>query len=223
MTLTLTPAGTGSKKPAWLLVATVPAYVAYLALAVTSIARYAHNSADLTPADIDDLGIAWMGVHVLWVVPLVLAAVGLVGVARRVPGPLTRVVPVFAAITVTLAVAYVVVNAFAFGVEGGTWGDSPLYPWAPVASLLAGWFGVHVATLVVVAALARAGIARKTAIVVGALYAVYVVFEVLTYLPLIFGPATFDNFLGGAPPFLLGIFWAVLGGGLLKSPIPSEV
>lgn len=223
MTLTLTPQGTGLRKPAWLLVGTLPAYVAYLALAVTTIARDAHTSADLTPADISELGVAWMAVHVLWVLPPVLAAVALMGVAHRVPGPLTRLVPVFAAITVTLAAAYVVVNAFAFGGEGETWGDSALYPWAPLASLLAGWFGVHVATLIVVSALVRAGIARRTAIVVGALYAVYVVFEVLIYLPVIFGPTTFAEFLGGVPPFLLGIFWAVLGGGLLKSPITSGV
>jgi hypothetical protein len=204
-------------------VATLPAYVAYLVLAVTTIARDAHTSAELTPADIDELGVAWMAVHVLWVLPPVLAAVALVGVARRVPGPLTRAVPLFAGITVTVAAVYLVVNALAFGADDETWGDSALYPWSPLASLFAGWFGVHVATLVVVAALVRAGIAKRTAIVVGALYALYVVFEVLSYLPVIFGPATLAGFLGGVPPFLLGIFWAVLGGGLLKSPITSGV
>lgn len=223
MTLTLTPPGTGLRKPAWLLVATLPAYVAYLVVALTTIARDAHTSADLTHADISELGVAWMAVHVLWVLPPVLAAIALTSVARRVPGPLTRLVPLFAAITATLAAAYVVVNAFGFGSQGETWGDSALYPWSAMASLFAGWLGVHVATLIVVAALVRAGVARRTAIVVGALYAVYVVFEVLIYLPVIFGPTTFAEFLGGVPPFLLGILWAVLGGGLLKSPLPSGV
>ena len=223
MTLTLTPPQIGLKKPAWLLVATLPAYVAYLALAVATIAREAHTSADLTPAEIDGFGVAWMAMHVLWVLPLVLAAIALVGLARRVPGPLTRCVPAFAAIAVAAASMYLVVNALAFGAESETWGESALYPWSPVASLVAGWFGVHVATLIVIVALVREGIARRTALVVGIVYALYAVFEVLTYLPVVFGPATFADFLGGLPPFLLGIFWAVLGGGLLKSPITSGV
>ena len=164
-----------------------------------------------------------MALHVLWVLPLLLAAVALVDVARHVPGPLTRWVPASAAITVAATSAYLVVNALAFGAEGDTWGDSTLYPWSPMASLVAGWFGVHAATLIVVVALVRAGIARRTALVVGVLYALYAVFEVLTYLPVVFGPATFAEFQGGLPPFLLGIFWAVLGGGLLKSPITSAV
>jgi len=223
MTQTLSPPATGLAKSAWLLVATLPAYVAYLALALTTIAQQVHTSSDLTPADIDELGLAWLALHVLWVLPPVLAAIALMGVARRVGGRLPRLVPVLATVTFAFAAAYLVVNVLAFGSDSATWGDSSLYPWSPLTSLLAGWLGVHAATLVVVAALAKAGIARRTAIVVGAIYALYVAFEVLTYLPVIFGPTTFAGFLGGLPPFLLGIFWAALGGGLLKWRVTSGV
>ena len=141
----------------------------------------------MTPAEIDQLGVAWLAVHVLWVVPPLLAAVGLVGVARRIPGRLPRFVPAFAAVTVAFLPTYLVVNVLALRSDATTWGESALYPWSPLASLLAGWFGVHLATLSVVAALVKAGIAKTTALVVGGLYALYVVFEILVYLPVLFG------------------------------------
>jgi len=53
MTITLDPPVTAVRRPGWLLVATLPAYAAYLAVAVTTIAQQAHSSADLTPAEID--------------------------------------------------------------------------------------------------------------------------------------------------------------------------
>jgi hypothetical protein len=223
MTITSTSPATGLRRPAWLLVATLPAYVAYLAVALATIAEEAHTSSDLTPADIDDLGAAWIGVHALWVVPTLLAAAALVGLAQQLEGRYLRFVPALAAIAVACEAAYLVVNTLAYGTEGATWGESALYPVSVLASLFAGWFGVHAATLVVVVALAKTGMARRTTVVVGGLYALYVLFEVLTYLPVIFGPTDFAGFMGGLPPFVVGIFWAALGGGLLKSRIPSAV
>ena len=223
MTLTATRPDIHLKGPGWLLVATAPAYVAYLAVAVSTIAEEVKTSSDLTPADLDDLGVAWMTVHALWVLPTLLAAAALVGLSRSLAGRGLRLVPGLVAIAVACEAAYLVVNALAYGTDAATWGDSALYPASVLASLFAGWFGVHAATLVVVAALAKAGPARRTALVVGVLYALYVVFEVLTYLPVMFGPTDFAGFLGGLPPFLVGILWATLGGGLLKSRVPSAV
>ena len=222
MTITLDPPVTAVRRPGWLLVATLPAYAAYLAVAVTTIAQQAHSSADLTPTEIDELGVAWMAVHVLWIVPPLLAVIGLVGVARSVPGRLTRLVPALAVVTVALLAAYLLFNVLAFTSDATTWGESPLYSWSPLASLFAGWFGVHLATLIVVAALVQARIARRAVLVVGVLYALYVVFEILAYLPVLFGPTTFASFMGGLPPFLLGLLWAALGSALLKSRITSE-
>jgi hypothetical protein len=223
MTLTTHRPTVGLRRPAWLLVATAPAYLAYLALSVMSLAPRADTSAELTPVDLEELGALWVVVHALWVTPLVLAAVALTALAREVPGPLTRWVRALAAITCCFAAAYLGVNLLALGSDAATWGDDRLYPLSPVTSLFAGWFGVHVATLIVVLALRRAGIARRTATVVAVLFALYLILEVLTYLPILFGPATFAGFLGGVPPFLAGVLWAVLGGGVLKSRIPSGV
>jgi hypothetical protein len=221
MTLTRTPPRADAKRPAWLLILTLPAFVAYLALAVATIAEEADSSsAELTPAQISDLGVSWIALHLLWMTPSVLAAVGLALLAGRWRLRGTTAVPILAGVAVVLAAAYLVVQVLAFGFDGPTWGDSRLYPLGVGLSLAAGWAGTLPATVLVAVALARQGIIRRTAWAVAALTALYFVFELLTYLPVLLGPASFAETVG-LPPFLLGIFWAVLGGGLLRARVPS--
>lgn len=215
------PTGLDLRKPAVLLTVTLPAYVLYLVLAVVTIAQEASTSADLTPAQVDDLGPAWLGLHVLWVVPPVLAAVALTRIAR-VLGGITRFVPALALVTLTCAAAYLVVNLMAYGSGAVSWGDDPLYPWSYSLSLAAGWLGVIPATVLVAAELARRGIARRTGWTVAVLVGIYGIVEVLTYLPVLLGSETFAGFEGGVPPLVLGILWAVLGGAILRSGLPSR-
>ena len=204
-----------------MLILTLPAFVAFLALAVATIAQEADSSsAELTPAEISDLGVSWVAVQALWAAPSVLAAIGLVLLARRLRLPRTAAVPALGAAAVVLAVAYLVVQVLAFGVDGATWGDSRLYPLGVVLSLAVGWVGTLPATLLVTVALARGGIVRKTAWTIATLTALYFIVELLTYLPVLLGPATLAE-TAGLPPFLLGIFWAVLGGVLLRTRVPS--
>ncbi len=221
MTITAQSTSIEVRKPAWLLIATFPVYAAYLALAIAAYTGRGETTATFTPADIDELGIAWIAVHILWIVPPVLAAVALMVLARQFGTGTTRLVPALAGVTFVMAAAYLIINALAYGFDGPTWGDSALYTWSNLTSIFAGWFGVHPATLIVVVALATAGIAKRTTIIVGVLYALYVVFELLTYLPVVFGSSTFADMTGGLPPFLLGVFWAVLGSGLLRARVPS--
>lgn len=224
MTLTATdqPVATaGSRRPAWLLLATLPAFVAYVAFAVLTIAKEVSTSADLTPAQLDDLGVEWMVLHLLWVAPPALAAVALAGLAARLRGA-ARHARLLAAVTGICLATYLVVNLLAYGSDTATWGDDALYPWSYTLSLAAGWLGVLPATILAGVTLARQGVARRTCWTVSALVAVYWVLEVLTYLPVLLGPATFAEFEGGLPPFLLGVLWAVLGGGLLRSGLRSD-
>ena len=211
----------GLRKPAVLLTATFAAFVVYLTFAVATIAREVKTSADLTPAQLDDLGAAWLGLHVLWVVPPILAAIALTSLSRRLQGA-TRFVPAFAAVTIACAAAYILVNLAAYGSETATWGDNALYPWSVTLSLATGWFGVIPATILVSTALAVGGVARRTGWTVTALVGLYWVIELLTYVPVLLGPETFAGFEGGLPPFLLGIAWAILGGGLLRSRVPFQ-
>ena len=169
----------------------------------------------------DDLGAAWIGLHVLWVVPPILAAIALALLSRRLRG-VTRFVPGLAAVTIACTTAYLLVNLAAYGSGTATWGSNALYPWSIVLSLAAGWFGVVPATILVTTTLGRRGIARRTAWTVTALVGLYWIVDLLTYLPLLLGPQTLAGFEGGLPPFLLGIFWAILGGGLLRARVPSQ-
>lgn len=221
MTLTRTPPRTDLRRPAWLLILTLPAFVAFLAVAVVTIAAEADSSAaELTAAQISDLGLSWVAVHLLWTAPSVLAATALVLIARRRQLPRTGAVPVLCGAAVVLAAAYLVVQVLAFGVDGATWGDSRLYQLGVVLSLAVGWVGTLPATLLVTVALARRGIARRVAWTVAALTGLYFAVELLTYLPVFLGPTTLAE-TPGLPPFLLGIFWAVLGGALLRSRVTS--
>ena len=224
MTLqTQTPHLTDVKRPAWLLVLTLPAFIAYLVLAVGTIAREADSSsAELTPAQLSDLGVWWIALHLLWITPSALAAIGLAQLARRQRLPHTTAVPTLACAALVLAAAYLVVQLLAFQFDGGTCGDSRLYPLAVVLSLAVGWVGTLPATILVSVVFARHRIARKTAWTVAALTAIYYVFELLTYLPVLVGPGTFAE-TTGLPPFLLGLFWAGFGGSVLLARVPSEV
>lgn len=224
MTLTAidrTASITGSRRPAGLLLATLPAFVAYVAFAVLTIAKEVTTSADLTPSQVDDLGLEWIVLHLLWMTPPLLAAVALASISGRLPGAARYARPL-AAVTGICAAGYVVVNLLAYSSDAATWGADVLYPWSYTLSLAAGWLGVLPATLLVCVTLARQGVARRTCWTVGALVAAYWVLEVLTYLPVLLGSSTFAGFEGGLPPFLLGVLWAVLGGGLLRSGLRSD-
>src|SRR5690242_12255319 len=112
MTLTRTPPRTTTtRRAAWLLVLTLPAFVAYLAVAVTTVARKVDSSAaELTHAQLSELGLSWVALHVLWISPAVLAAIGLERVAagRRLPrAPWVRLL---AATVLMLAAGYLVVQ-----------------------------------------------------------------------------------------------------------------
>jgi hypothetical protein len=222
MTTTAAPDTTGVKRPAWLLILTLPAFIVFLGVATVTVAAQTDaSSAELTLAQLNELGIVWVAVHLLWVTPPLLAAVGLALLARTWRMPHATAVTILGWAAGALALAYLVVQLLAFGFDGDTWGDSPLYPLGVALSVALGWFGTLPATILVSVALARRGVARMTALTVAVLVALYVVFELLVYLPVLFGSASLAE-TAGLPPFLLGFFWAVLGIGLLRSRVPSS-
>ncbi len=221
MTLTAAPE-TATKRPAWLLVLTLPAFVGYLVVAVATIAtKVETSSAELTPAQLSDLGPSWVALHVFWMLPSVLAAVGLAQIASR--GQLRHGggVRALAGVAVVLAAAYLVVQLLAFGFDGATWGDSRLYAVGVLLSIAVGWVGTEPATILVAVGLARRGLARRSMYALAAVTTLYLVVELLTYLPALLGSATLADTVG-LPPFLLGICWAVLGGIVLRARVPSE-
>jgi hypothetical protein len=223
VTTAATPSTVSVRLPAWLLNVTLPAFVAFLVVATVTIATEVDaTAAELSPSQLQGLGVAWVALAVLWVTPPVLAAIGLDRLARTLRLPPVAAVRILAGVAVVLAAAYVVVQLLAFGFDGQTWGDSPLYGLGVTLSVVAWWAGVLPATFLVGVALARRGIVRKTAWTVSALVVLYLVFDLVTYLPALFGPASLADVVG-LPPFLLGVVWAALGVGLLRSDVSSGV
>lgn len=212
---------TDLRRPAWLLVLTLPAFVAYVVVAVTTLATKTDaSSAELTSAQLSDLGVAWVALHVLWMTPPALAAVALLLIARRLPPRVARPIALFSAVALLLAVAYLVPQLLAFGVDTRTWGDRSLYGIGVVLSLAVGWVGVLPATMLVAVSLARRAVSPKVCRTVAVATGLYLALELLTYLPAL-GDATLAG-TTGPPPFLLGFFWALLGLRLLSSGSPAR-
>lgn len=211
-------------RPAWLLVGTLPTYVFYLIASFAVLSpRVELSSAELTPAEIAAIEPTFTALNVLWVLPPVMAAVALAAISRSLPPSIALTgVRYLAWSTAALGVTYVVVGALASRQEAATWGESPLFFAWVILSLMMGWLGVHPATLIVLQALVRAGAAARTALVVSVLYALYWVLEILLYLPVLLDPSGSALATAGLPPFLLGLFWAAVGGALIRRGVPSH-
>jgi hypothetical protein len=214
---------TRSKRPAWLLISTLPLFITFLVLATVTIAEQTEaSSAELTRVQLSELGAGWVVLHLLWISPPMLAAMVLVMLARTWWVRVASAVRILAGVTMVLALAYLVVQCLAFGFEGETWGDSGLYPLGVALSLAVGWFGALPATILVSGALARNSVARRTAGTVAVLATLYVALELVAYLPALLGAADVAE-TAGIPPFVLGILWAALGAALLRSAVGGLV
>ena len=199
------------RRPALLLVLTVPAFVAYLGAAIAKLATKADSSsAELSIAQISDLGAWWMLVHLLWVTPSVLAILGLSGLADRAGPRALTARGTLAFVSIALAATYLLVQAMAYVVDTPTWGDSGWYVVGVAVSLAVGWLGTIPATVLTALGLARRGVIPRTSRLLAVVCGVYLVWEVVTYAAVAFTSATLLD-TSGPPPFLLGLVWATLG------------
>jgi hypothetical protein len=211
------PTASASSRPELLLVLTLPAFAAYLVIAVTSLAtRTESSSAELTPDQLADLGLVWVLVHLLWMTPSVLAILGLARLASRDHLDAARPVRRLVVVTLGLVALYLASQLLAFGAGTATWGESAWYAVGVTLSLAVGWLGTIPATLLVTRELARRGVVTRTARTITVLCVLYVVWEALTYLVVVAGAATMAG-TAGPPPFVLGILWAVLGARVWRS------
>lgn len=196
---------------------TLPAFAAYLVVAVTSLAtRTESGSAELTPGQLSDLGPTWVLVHVLWMAPSVLAILGLARLASREDLDAARAVRRLVVVALALVALYLVSQLLAFGIGTATWGESSWYPVGITLSLAVGWLGTIPATLLVTHGLAKRGVAPRTARAIIVLCGLYVVWEASTYVAVVAGAATIAG-TAGPPPFVLDILWAVLGARVWRS------
>lgn len=222
MTTTLRESTTGLKRPAWLLIASLPVFVVYLVVASSVLSdKVEDTSAELTPHQLDGMRGGWIAASILWFVPVVIGALGLLDLSRRVPGParLRSVAKVGALLSIPLLAVWLVLQLSLLGADGPTLGDNGIYAPAVALSVFAFW-AAFVSTIAMCALLRRSGIARVLPWIVGVLCVLYLVFDLLTYLPAFFGSDKLADAVG-LPPFLIAVFWAVIGGGLLRHRVRS--
>ncbi|HSV39195.1 MAG TPA: hypothetical protein VLI04_10570 [Nocardioidaceae bacterium] len=187
--------------------------VVFMAMAHTTIEG--ESAAEMTPSQVTDRFLPWVLVALFWALPVALAALAFVRIDRRRP------VRLAAGAGIVLLAGYVVAQAGIAAIDSATLGDSQLFAFAILLSLL-GWWSVDLAAILTCAGLHRSGIVTRTALVVGILTALLVVVEVAVYLPALVGEATLHDTIG-LPPMALPILWAVLGGALWRKGAPVRV
>ncbi|WP_203337285.1 hypothetical protein [Nocardioides limicola] len=212
------------RRPAWLLLASLPPVVGFVIVTVTSLVPRLpdseSSSAALATAQLAQMRPAWILMHLLWAAPVVLGALGVFVLAGGAPGRFAGIARVLAPVAVVVMVGYLLAQVALLGADGPTVGDSSVYTVGLALSLVGFWAAV-LATIATCVELIRHRVVPRVAGVVAALCGLYLVFDLVAYLPAMVSETRLDEAIG-LPPIVVAVFWAILGGGLLRR-VPSEV
>jgi hypothetical protein len=213
MTEILNRPATSLARPARLLLFALLPLVAFMALAHTTIVG--NSAGEMTAAQVDERALPWLSVAVLWILPVVLAAVAFIGIGRG------GLVKPLAVLGIALLVAYVVAQA------GVVWIDNAQAlaesSWLALAILLSllGWWSIELAAILTCLQLFKSKVAPKAALVVGVLTALFFLLEVAVYLPALIGGQELHETVG-LPPMVLPALWAILGGVLWRRQVQAS-
>jgi hypothetical protein len=193
--------------PGRILFAAFVPVVPFMALAHTTVVG--ETAASMTPAQLGERTVQWMGVSILWVLPVLLAAVAFI-LLTTLLGSNTAARPLAVA-GIALLLGYVATQvALVWFVDAATLADGPVYAVGILLSLL-GWWAVALGAVLTCRQLFRAQLAPRAALVIGLLTALLFVIEVAVYLPALVGDQELHETVG-LPPMLLPLLWAILGG-----------
>jgi hypothetical protein len=197
-------------RPARLLLLALLPLVAFMAMAHTTVVG--NSAGEMTAAQVDDRALPWLVVAVLWILPVVLAALAFAALA---PG---RAVKVLTGVGIVLLIAYVAAQAGVVWIDdAGVLADSSWLALAMLLSLL-GWWATDVAAVLTCLHLFRTKVVPRTALVIGILTGVLTLLEVAIYLPALVGAQKLHETVG-LPPMLLPVLWAVVGGMLWRREV----
>lgn len=204
---------THSLRASRLLVLAIAPLIAFMALAHTTIEG--DSASTMTPGQVDDRAALWIIVAILWVLPVVLAALAFTSLSSQLDqGASLRPL---AGAGIALLAAHVVAQAAVLVFDDSqTLADSTTYAVAILLSLLGWWITDVVAAATCLRLYRRRGAARITSAVVGVLTGLFLLLEVAVYLPALVGDQELHDTIG-LPPMLLPILWAILGGVLWRS------
>ncbi len=220
MTITSTGPRTSLARPGWLLLASLPPFVAFLFVAASTLRGKVEFAGELTPDQLAEIQLPWILMALLWLVPVLLGGGGLFLLAGRLRGRFAPAVRLLSAASMALVAAHFILQVTALGADGPTLSDSSAFMTGVALSVFGFWAG-YLATITACIDLIRQRIARWPATIVAVLASGCLLLDVLTFLPAFVGEASLSETVG-LPPFLLAVFWAVLGGGLVMSRVPSS-
>ena len=185
-----------------LLVAATALFLAWFALAMTTLAQTGvNNTADFTAAVMADVRTQWIAIAVLYTLAVLAGAAGMTLVATR-PG-LTVAVRIASAVSAAAIVGYLALALAMSGFTAPTLAGDPLWRPSLWLSMIAIWAALA-AVVLTGAGLRRAGTLRRTGLTVAIIAGVIL---------------TLDLAAGGAfPPLIVGFLWLPIGIGLLRRP-----
>ena len=206
MSQSLTGPSIAAVGPARMLVAALVPLVAFMAMAHVTIVG--DSAGSMTPSQIGDRTVQWILVACLWVLPVILAAIAFMRIATLLGAG--SVIRALALVGIVLLVGNVAAQtAVIWFVDAPTLGDSTLYAFAILVSLL-GWWAVDIVALLTCRELFRANVVPRAALVIGLMTGLLLVLEVVIYVPALVGGSELYKTIG-LPPMLLPLLWAALG------------
>jgi hypothetical protein len=212
MLLESTPPAAGTARPprraAWRLALSPLPFVAWLvAVVATMSGTGVTDSADLTPDQMDGIRVGWALMWPVYAFAVLFGLSGLFLLNRAVRGPLATASQVLAGVCAVAVAANLVLSEAAAGFGEARLGDNAAYDASLVASYASIW-AATAATILTAVALRTGGLLRRAGLVVAVLAGVLLALDVVTR---------------GLPPFMVALFWVVLGVGLLRRRVPSSV
>jgi hypothetical protein len=205
---TPTDTAAATRRPAWKLALSPLAFAAWLvAVVATMSGSGVSESADLTPDQMDGIRVGWALMWPVYAIAVLLGLSALLALNRLRRGPLAAASQGFVAASAIAILANLVLSEVAAGFGEARLGDNAAFDASIVASYASIW-AATVATILTAVALRTSGLLRRAGLVVAVLAGALLALDVVTR---------------GLPPFMVALFWVVLGVGLLRRRVPSSV
>ncbi|GIF47129.1 hypothetical protein DFJ67_7243 [Asanoa ferruginea] len=198
------------RRPAWLLVLSPLPFVAWLAALVPAMSSTGvTNAADLTTDQMASIRGGWATAWALYALAVLFGAAAMAMLNSRLRDTAARRLVAASQVAVALSaitiVGHLALIELAAGFTGPRLGDSDLYAASQVLSYTTIW-SATVAVILTGLALRGSMVLRRTGFVVAIVAAALLLLDVATR---------------GLPPFLVAVFWLVVGIGLLRRRVPS--
>ena len=199
------------RSPIRLFVASLVVFVVFVVVAGTVFPE--PRTADLDAAQMEDLGLIWPLVNALWTIPIWLGTGAILLCCRTAAvgaaGPRTVIVRLFAVVSAIAITVYLVLTLTLTGSDADRLGDTWAHQAGTVASVAA-WWPAIAATALLALVLRGAGVLGRSAIVLAFVSGLYLLVDVLSWLPVFTGSVDRADG-GGLPPFLIAVIWCALG------------